>query len=184
MTRILFVCVANICRSPIAESVARSIAKSEGIVEFFQFDSAGTIGNFAGQAPDDRARQVLTERGYVMSGIKARTITLKDFEKFDLILAMDRKILFSLQRICPPAHRNKLHLLLEYLANEADGEVPDPYYGNLAGFEHVLDICEQAVRPLLAKHTSMKPASEKSVDDQGILKRIKQLFSHRGSGIT
>lgn len=167
-----------------AESVARSIAKSEGIAEFFQFDSAGTIGNFAGQAPDDRARQILTERGYTMSGIKARMIALKDFEKFDLILAMDRKILFSLQRICPLAHRSKLHLFLEYLESESDGEVPDPYYGNLAGFEHVLDLCEQAVRHLLEMHTSMKPAGLNGDDGRGILGRLKQLFSHKGGGTT
>lgn len=182
MTRILFVCTANICRSPIAESVARSIAKTEGIADLFQFDSAGIIGSFVGQPPDDRARQILTERGYVVSGIKARTVTLKDFERFDLILAMDRKILFSLQRICPLAHRDKLHLLLDHLANEPYGEVPDPYFGNLTGFEHVLDLCEQAIRPLLAKRASIRSTEENGINSQGILGQIKQVFGRRGSG--
>lgn len=163
MPRILFVCVANICRSPIAESTARSIAESEGVSHLYEFDSAGTLGHFSGQPPDPRAQQIAAKHGYTMAGIKARAITPKDFEKFDLILAMDKMVLFSLHEICPSEHRRKLQLYLRLLPNASIDEVPDPYYGNLDGFEHILDLCEKATQALLIKGSMMQaPKSGKS----------------------
>lgn len=177
MFKVLFVCMANICRSPIAESTARSIAESEGFSHLYEFDSAGTLGLFSGQAPDIRAQQTATKHGYTMAGIKARTIALKDFEKFDLILAMDRVVLFSLHGICPPEHRSKLQLYLEHLPDSAVDEVPDPYYGNLDGFEHVLDLCERTTRALLSKFSSMDPSQSGITDTTKILGRLRQLIS-------
>lgn len=179
MIRVLFVCMANICRSPMAESVARSLAESEGMSGLYEFDSAGTVGHFSGQPPDDRARQIVTRHGYTMTGIKARTITLRDFERFDLILAMDRKIFFSLHRICPLEHRGKLQLFLAHLPDSTVDEVPDPYYGNLDGFEHVLDLCEKTTRALLAKSSPMNISQLETEDVGGFLRRIKQLLGRR-----
>lgn len=176
-TRILFVCMANICRSPMAEAVARSIAKTDGIAKSFIFDSAGTISNFAGQAPDERAKQVTTEHGYSMDGIKARTITIRDFEKFDLILAMDRTIFLSLQRICPEAYHSKVRLFLDYVPNEASDDVPDPYYGNLVGFEHVLDLCEKGARTLLRCTPTQDARLEQPSAHMFFLKRIRKFLT-------
>lgn len=159
-----------------AESVARTIAESEGVSNLYEFDSAGTMGHFSGQAPDDRAQQIVTRHGYTMAGIKARMISLRDFERFDLILAMDRKVFFSLHGICPVEHRRKLRLFLDYLPDKAVDEVPDPYYGNPDGFEHVLDLCEKAIRALLAKSSSTTGAQPETADGRGIFKRIKQLL--------
>jgi len=172
MIRVLFVCMANICRSPMAESVARTIAESEGVSALYEFDSAGTMGHFSGQAPDDRAQQIVTRHGYTMAGIKARMISLRDFERFDLILAMDRKVFFSLHGICPVEHRHKLQLFLDYLPDEAVDEVPDPYYGNLDGFEHVLDLCEKATRALLATSPSMIASQPEATDGWSIIRQI------------
>ena len=176
MIRVLFVCMANICRSPMAESVARTIAESEGVSALYEFDSAGTMGHFSGQAPDDRAQQVVTRHGYTMAGIKARMISLRDFERFDLILAMDRKVFFSLHGICPVEHRHKLQLFLDYLPDKAGDEVPDPYYGNSEGFEHVLNLCEKAIRALLAKSPSTTGAQTEAADGRGTFRRIKELL--------
>lgn len=179
-TRILFVCMANICRSPMAEAVARSVAEAQGIARSYTFDSAGTIANFAGQVPDDRARRVAAGRGYSMSGIKARTIALRDFEKFDLILAMDRKILLSLQRICPEVHQSKIRLFLDYVPDETGDDVPDPYYGNLAGFEHVLDLCERAAQTLLPHTSQSDSLSDEANTQGGFLSRIREFLArHR-----
>lgn len=176
MIRILFVCMANICRSPMAESVARTIAESKGMSDLYEFDSAGTMRHFSGQAPDDRAQQVLARHGYAMTGIKARMISLKDFERFDLILAMDRKVFFSLHGICPVEHRHKLQLFLDYLPDQTVDDVPDPYYGNRDGFEHVLELCEKATRTLLEQAHSTTGVQLEVADGRGIFQRIKQLF--------
>lgn len=179
MPRILFVCVANICRSPIAESIARSIAESEGVSRLYEFDSAGTLGHFSGQPPDPRALQIASRHGYTMAGIKARAITLKDFERFDLILAMDKMVLFSLQGICPSEHRGKLQLYLEYLPNAAVNEVPDPYYGNLDGFEHVLDLCEKTTHALLAKDSIMLALQSGKAGITRIFWHLRQLINRQ-----
>lgn len=177
MFKVLFVCMANICRSPIAESTARSIAKSEGLSHLYQFDSAGTLGLFSGQPPDPRAQQIAARHGYTVAGIKARAITRKDFERFDLILAMDRKVLFSLDEVCPPEHRGKLKLYLEQLPDSAIDEVPDPYYGNLDGFEHVLSLCERTTRVLLSKPSSINPSQSGVGATRKFLAHLKRLFS-------
>lgn len=179
MPRILFVCVANICRSPIAESTARSIAESEGVSHLYEFDSAGTLGHFSGQPPDPRAQQIAAKHGYTMAGIKARAITPKDFERFDLILAMDRMVLFSLQGICPSEHRGKLQLYLEHLPNTAVDEVPDPYYGNLDGFEHVLDLCEKTTHALLVHDSMMQVPQPRKAGITKIFGHIRQLINRQ-----
>lgn len=144
MTRILFVCMANICRSPMAEGVLRALAEHAGVSAIIEVDSAGTHAYRRGEPPDQRAREVAASRGYDLSGLRARQVTEQDFERFDRILAMDRQNFALLRRYCPPEHRYKLGLFLDYADGLAEKEVPDPYYGGVQGFENVLEMSEHA----------------------------------------
>lgn len=149
--RILFVCMGNICRSPMAEAVVRSMAQREGLGALLETDSAGTHGHYhAGESPDPRARRVGAKRGYDLSKIRARRVIEADFERFDRILALDQDNLANLQRLCPEECRSKLGLFLDYASDLGVSDVPDPYYGAESGFERVLDLCELAAKGLLA----------------------------------
>lgn len=147
--RILFVCMGNICRSPTAEGVVRAHVERAGLAAVVEIDSAGTHGYHIGKAPDDRARTAATARGYDLSALRARRVSDFDFVRFDRILAMDRDNLDLLRQACPPEHRHKLGLFLEYSRRFREREVPDPYYGGPEGFEHVLDLVEDAARGLI-----------------------------------
>ncbi len=148
-TRILFVCMGNICRSPSAEGVARSLFDRAGLAAQVDLDSAGTHGYHVGEPPDQRARQAAARRGYDLAPLRARQVSDADFSRFDLILAMDRANLSALSRRCPAEERHKLRLFLDYAHNWREDEVPDPYYGGDAGFERVLDMIEDAVHGLI-----------------------------------
>lgn len=149
MIRILFICMGNTCRSPIAEGVARAVFARSGRDGNISFDSAGTHTPREGERPDPRARQVAASRGYDIAGLKSRRVRQEDFEKFDLILAMDKTNLANLIGICPSEHRHKVHLFLSYVDETCPPEVPDPYYGSLAGFQRVFDLCEQGAEALI-----------------------------------
>jgi protein-tyrosine phosphatase len=153
--RILFVCMGNICRSPTAEGVTRTLAERGGLAAGFEFDSAGTHGYHIGKAPDARATKAAAARGYDLSSLKARRVDSADFARFDRILAMDRDNLELLRQACPPEHHGKLGLFLEFASRNDEDEVPDPYYGGSEGFEHVLDLIEDAARGLL-NHTAKR----------------------------
>ena len=157
--RILFVCMGNICRSPTAEGVTRAVAEKKGLVDRFEFDSAGTHGYHIGNPPDARARAAAAKRGYDLSPLKARQVNEFDFVRFDRILAMDRDNLELLRKACPQEHHVKLGLFLEYASRSAGDEVPDPYYGGPEGFERVLDMIEDAADGLLDQLTN-KPAKK------------------------
>lgn len=146
---ILFICMGNICRSPSAEAVFRHKAKLQGLS--LKVDSAGTVGAHAREKPDHRAQKVGIERGYDFNGIKARKVTVQDFEEFDLILAMDNANLIDLKNIAPPHLQYKVMLFLDFADNFEESEVPDPYYGGANGFRYVLDLIEDASDGLLAK---------------------------------
>ena len=149
--RILFVCMGNICRSPIAEAVTRTMAQRQGLAAMLQLDSAGTHGHYhAGEAPDVRARRIAARRGYDLSRLRARSVIDADFDRFDRILAMDEANLFALQRQSSEENRSKLGFFLDYAPDLGINEVPDPYYGADSGFERVLDLCELAASGLLA----------------------------------
>ncbi|MCW8833368.1 MAG: low molecular weight phosphotyrosine protein phosphatase [Colwellia sp.] len=148
---VLFVCMGNICRSPSAEAVFRHKAKCQGLS--LKIDSAGTVGAHAKEKPDHRAQKVGVERGYSFDGIKARKVTSKDFEDFDLILAMDNANLEDLKEIAPEHLQSKAMLFLDFANNHEESEVPDPYYGGANGFRFVLDLVEDASDGLLAKIT-------------------------------
>ena len=149
--RILFVCTGNICRSPTAEGIAQHLAKARGLADVFEFDSAGTHDYHVGDAPDRRASAAAKRRGYDLSALRARQVSVADFQRFDLILALDRGHLAWLAQRSPANARARLMLFLDLVPGHAGEDVPDPYYGGEAGFEHVLDLCEAAVEAILAQ---------------------------------
>lgn len=149
MTRILFVCMGNICRSPTAEGVSRNIIINSGIDEFIKVDSAGTHGYHIGEPPDPRTCEAALRRGIDLSNLRARKVVPLDFEHFDLLLAMDRDNLELLKRGARPEYHAKLGLFMSYASRFDTDEVPDPYYGGEQGFELVLDMAEDAGRGLI-----------------------------------
>lgn len=149
MTRLLMVCTANICRSPMAQVVTAHFAGQAGLAADTQIDSAGTRASWLSARPDVRANAALLDRGYRVGRLRSRRVATKDFARFDLILAMDQSNLDDLRQICPPEHVHKLRLFLEFAPELRLREVPDPYYGGANGFEHVLDLCEAAARGLI-----------------------------------
>lgn len=150
-TSVLFVCMGNICRSPTAEGVFRHLVCEANLEQRITIDSAGTHDYHIGKAPDARARAAAETRGYDLSALRARQVSRQDFHEFDYVLAMDKENLANLRRICPPELLHKVSLFLEHGANPRGSEVPDPYYGGAQGFEHVLDLVEDAARGLLQK---------------------------------
>src|ERR1700750_1277466 len=148
--RILFVCMGNICRSPTAEGVMRSLLRGEGLEDEIEVDSAGTGRWHAGDPPHARATAAAARRGVVLEGA-ARQVRPSDFEDFDLLLAADRENLRDLRRIAPDEDaREKVRLLRSYDPRAGnDLDVPDPYYGGPDGFEEVLDLVDAARRGLL-----------------------------------
>jgi protein-tyrosine phosphatase len=149
-TRILMVCTGNICRSPTAEGVVRGIAAARDMAAAIEVDSAGTQGYHVGDPPDERSQLAARKRGYEISGLRARRVSPDDFQRFDLILAMDREHLAILEQSRPRNARCRVGLFLDYARNFDVSEVPDPYYGGPAGFEHVLDLIEDAAAGLIA----------------------------------
>jgi len=142
--RILLVCMGNICRSPMAEGVLREYLTRAGLARDVEVDSAGTVGYHAGEPPDQRAQKAAARRGYDISRLRARRVREADFLRFDRILAMDRDNLSALEQYCPPEHRQRLGMFLDYAKGMRGQEVPDPYYGAPEAFEYVLDLAENA----------------------------------------
>ncbi len=146
---VLFVCMGNICRSPLAEGVFRHRVERAGLTHLIQIDSAGTHGYHLGASPDPRAQAAAARRRYDLSGLRARQVTRQDIEVFDYVLAMDLDNLAYLNSLGSPDRRNKPQLFLDYGSNVDLREVPDPYFGPEEGFELVLDLAEDASRGLL-----------------------------------
>jgi protein-tyrosine phosphatase len=160
-TRILFVCMGNICRSPTAEGVMRELLARAGLSETIELDSAGTGAWHVGSAPDGRATAAAEARGIALVG-SARQVSAEDFIEFDLLIAMDRSNLHELRRLASSdEQRARVRLLREFdPASGAHGpegwvgvdlDVPDPYYGSPGGFEEVLDLVQAACEGLLAQ---------------------------------
>lgn len=157
MTRLLFVCAGNICRSPTAEAVFRDLMNKDRIDGWVEVASAGTHGYHVGEAPDQRAQRAATRRGYDLSRIRSRKVVPQDFEYFDLVLAMDRSVLESLRLICPTEQLGRLGLFMDYSTVFDADEVPDPYYGSGQGFDLVLDMVEDASRGLIDRVKAPSP---------------------------
>ena len=153
MHRLLFVCMGNICRSPTAEAVMRGLVREAGLESEFEIDSAGTGSWHKGDPPDRRATEAAHARGVTLEGA-ARQVRPRDFEHYDLLLAMDRENLRELRTFSPDNDAaGKARLLRSFdpaSAGAPDLDVPDPYYGGPDGFETVLDQVEAACRGLLA----------------------------------
>ncbi|MGE5640561.1 MAG: low molecular weight protein-tyrosine-phosphatase [Clostridia bacterium] len=143
--RVLFVCTGNICRSPTAAGVFAQLVRDAGLQERVQVESAGTHGYHVGEPPDARAQDHARRRGYDLSALRARQVRKRDFEQFDVIVALDRGHLEILRANCPAEHAPKLRLLVK------GRDVPDPYYGGPDEFERVLDLVEGACLALLSE---------------------------------
>jgi len=149
-TRVLMVCMGNICRSPTAEAVLRHKLKAAGLDKTVEVDSAGTYGGHVGEPPDARAQRHGKLRGYDLSKLRARRLTAEDFTRFDWVIAMDQDNLSRMADLAPDGHSARLALLMAHAIRHAGlTAVPDPYYGPPAGFDHVLDLIEDGCDGLL-----------------------------------
>ena len=149
-TRVLMVCLGNICRSPTAEAVLRKKVHEAGLDDRIEVDSAGIAGYHVDSPPDRRAVAHGERRGLEMKHLRGRQVEPSDFDRFDVILAMDEDNLANLQRIRPAGSRAKVALLMSYAPRVDAHEVPDPYYGGADGFENVLDLVESAADGFIA----------------------------------
>ena len=141
---ILFVCMGNICRSPTAAGVFEKLLGERAPELVVEVDSAGTHAYHVGEAPDARARRAAERRGVDLSGQRARRVSVEDFERFDFVVAMDQLNRTVLMELCPPEYQGRIYLFLEFAPQLGRSDVPDPYYGGSNGFEHVLDLVEEA----------------------------------------
>ncbi len=149
MTRLLFVCLGNIIRSPLAENLFRFQAEQAGVDGNYSVDSAGTAAWHAGEPPDPRMRKTAESHG-VNNGGTARQVREGDFDEFDLVIAMDRSNRRELMEIAGSAENQaKIRLMREFDPEQDDPDVPDPYYGGADGFENTYQIVERSVRGLL-----------------------------------
>ena len=148
-TSVLFVCLGNICRSPLAEGVFRHLAQQEGLEDRFEIDSAGTGAWHVGERADARSALVAELHGIALDS-RARQVKPDDFERFDYIIAMDRDNLRTLERMREANGSSARIELLRAYEPERDGdEVPDPYYGGSSGFENVFQMVKRSCRGLL-----------------------------------
>jgi protein-tyrosine phosphatase len=149
MINILFVCMGNICRSPSAEGFFASALKQSGVRDQVAIDSAGTHGYHTGHAPDSRAVATALKFGVDIGQLRARKVEVADFDRFDLIIAMDRSNYEDLQRIRPNGSKADLKMMMQYHPDARPEEVPDPYYGGMNGFSYMCELLQSATRGLL-----------------------------------
>jgi protein-tyrosine phosphatase len=147
---ILFVCMGNICRSPLAHGLFEHRVERAGLAERITIDSAGTHAYHVGNPPDPRSQKTALGHGFDLSAQRARKVASSDFEKFDYLLAMDNDNYALLSVECPDEYRHKLKLMLEFAPQLAETEVPDPYYGGASGFEQVYQLLDAAADGLMA----------------------------------
>ena len=145
--------MGNICRSPTVEGVFRRLAQERAPHLSLEIDSAGTHDYHVGEPPDSRAVSAAARRGVDLRGLRARQVSDADFERFDLILAMDRLNYVTLVDRAPEEFRERIRLFMEFAADRDVDDVPDPYYGGPPGFEQVLDLAEEAAAGLLDEVT-------------------------------
>jgi protein-tyrosine phosphatase len=146
---VCFVCLGNICRSPSAEAVMRDLVERAKLADRIVIDSAGTGDWHIGEPPDERAQKAAKKRGFDLSNLRGRQVAAADFARFDLFIVMDDANAAALTEVCPPEHRDKIRLLMEFAARDDSRVVVDPYFGGEEGFEKVLDQCEDACEGLL-----------------------------------
>ncbi|MEW6591849.1 MAG: low molecular weight protein-tyrosine-phosphatase [Pseudomonadota bacterium] len=147
--RVLFVCMGNICRSPMAEGMFRKAVREAGLESHVEIDSAGTHAYHVGSPPDPRAQQAIRQRGVDISSLRGRKVADADFERFDYILPMDGDNYDRLVERAPAHHHGKIRRLLSFSRKYPNLDVMDPYYGGPQGFEENLDMIEDAVQGLI-----------------------------------
>ena len=125
--KVLFVCMGNICRSPVAEGVFAQLIEQQGLTEYVHVDSAGTHAYHVGNPPDPRSLQTALRRGLDISNLRARRFSEDDFHEFDYVLAMDSDNYRNLSAACPPEARYKLKMFLEFAPHLNELDVPDPW---------------------------------------------------------
>lgn len=149
--RVLFVCLGNICRSPLAEGVFRKKVEEAGLVAHFEIDSAGTGGWHVGEPPDRRMCATARRRGVDLTTQRARQLTREDLSSFHHVLVMDRENLANARRLDPGGeHATRIALFRSFDTVPEDLQVPDPYYGGPEGFDRVFEIVERTAEALLA----------------------------------
>jgi protein-tyrosine phosphatase len=147
--KIVFVCLGNICRSPTAEGIFQHLVNERGLQPYFYIDSAGTSAYHIGEPANSKSRQVAEQHGVRLQS-RARRFEADDLDEFDLILAMDRENFENLKRLDRNSTFNgKIRLMREYDPQPGDGEVPDPYYGGMDGFQHVFEVLKRSCETLL-----------------------------------
>ncbi len=151
--RVLFVCMGNICRSPMAEGMFRKAVREAGLGSQIEIDSAGTHAYHVGSPPDPRAQQAIRQRGEDISDLRGRHVAKEDFERFDYILVMDGDNYDRLIERAPAHHHGKIRRLLSFSRKYPNLDVVDPYYGGARGFEENLDMIEDAVQGLIREIT-------------------------------
>jgi protein-tyrosine phosphatase len=149
--KVLFVCLGNICRSPAAEGIFKKMVRRQGLKDKIEVDSAGTAGYHTGELPDSRMRQHGTRRGYKFDSL-SRKFTSCDFDRFDMILAMDDSNYNNILRLAPDLDSEaKVHRMMDFSKKYENDYVPDPYYSGAEGFEQVLNLLEDSCEGLLDK---------------------------------
>lgn len=157
-TRLLVVCLGNICRSPLAEGALRARIEASPLAGRVMVDSAGTGGWHAGEPPDRRAIACARGHGVDIAGLRARQLRARDFEDFHWLLCADANNLRDVRALAPPGARERTALLLDWAGTVPHGEVPDPYYGDGSHFEGVWQLVDTAARAVVAR-LSARPAS-------------------------
>jgi protein-tyrosine phosphatase len=152
--KLLMVCLGNICRSPIAEGIVKEKLKKSGFNA--AVDSAGLLSYHIGETPDPRAIKIAARFGIDISNQRARQILSEDFDRFDIIFAMDQSVFDALKSLSRKEQRNKIHLFLEFAGYPAGSNVPDPYYGNMSDFEECFRLIDSASDIIIKKILSLK----------------------------